>query len=96
MYVKKCVHKYVKSYNGQTKWICFSIEDDGLWKNVLIFGIKSVVILKKAKDFHNNKISKVASHPTCLAVIMVDPVFKNDENYYQEVFFKEFKYNEKK
>ena len=27
---------------------------------------------------------------------MVDPVFKNDENYYQEVFFKEFKYNEKK
>lgn len=41
-------------------------------------------------------MSKVGSHPTCFAVIMVDAVFKNDENYYQEVFFKEFKYNEKK
>ena len=74
----------------------FRLKTMAYGKNVLIFGIKSVVILKKAKDFHNNKISKVASHPTCLAVIMVDPVFKNDENYYQEVFFKEFKYNEKK
>lgn len=57
----------------------FRLKTMAYGKNVLIFGIKSVVILKKAKDFHNNKISKVASHPTCLAVIMVDPVFKNDE-----------------
>ena len=49
---------YVKSYDGQTKWMYFLIEDDGLlekyntiWdyqKNIILFGIKSDV--KKESD----------------------------------------------
>ena len=35
---------YVKSYDGQTKWTYFLIEDDGLLKNIILFGIKSVLI----------------------------------------------------
>ena len=35
---------YVKSYNEQTKWICFLIEDDNLLKNIILFGIKSILI----------------------------------------------------
>ena len=38
---------YVKSYDGQTKQIYFLIEDDDLLKNIILFGIKSVVISKK-------------------------------------------------
>ena len=37
---------YVKSYVGQTKWMYFLIEDDDL-KNIILFGIKSVLISKK-------------------------------------------------
>ena len=35
---------YVKSYDGQTKWIYFFIEDDDLLKNIILFGIKSALI----------------------------------------------------
>ena len=35
---------YLKSYDGQTKWMYFLIEDDDLLKNIILFGIKSVLI----------------------------------------------------
>ena len=35
---------YVKSHDGQTKWMYFLIEEDDLLKNVILFGIKSVLI----------------------------------------------------
>ena len=35
---------YVKSYDGQTKQIYFWIEDDDLLENIILFGIKSVLI----------------------------------------------------
>ena len=35
---------YVKSYDGQTKWMYFLIEDDDLFKKITLFGIKSVLI----------------------------------------------------
>ena len=35
---------YVKSYDGQTKWMYFLIEDDDLFKKIILFGIKSVLI----------------------------------------------------
>ena len=38
---------YVKSYDGQTKWMCFLIVYDDLLKNVKLFGIKSALISKK-------------------------------------------------
>ena len=35
---------YAKSCDGQTKWMYFLIEDDHLLKNIILFGIKSVLI----------------------------------------------------
>ena len=45
---KKKTSSYVKSYYGQTKWIYFLIEDvNWIEKNIILFGIKSGLILKK-------------------------------------------------
>ena len=38
---------YVKSYDGQTKWMYFLIEDDDLLENIILFGINLVTISKK-------------------------------------------------
>ena len=35
---------YVKSYDGQTKWMYFLIEDDELLENIILFGTKSALI----------------------------------------------------
>ena len=35
---------YVKSYDGQIKWMYFLIENDDLLKNIILFGIKSALI----------------------------------------------------
>ena len=32
---------YVKSYDGQTKWMYYFIEEDDLLKNIILFGIES-------------------------------------------------------
>ena len=47
-------------------------------------------------DFYDEKIPKVGSNHTCLAVISLDSALKKDENYYLQVFLKEYKYMEKK
>ena len=47
-------------------------------------------------DFYKKKIPKVDSNHTCLAVISLDSALKEDENYYPQVFLKEYKYIEKK
>ena len=47
-------------------------------------------------DFYEKKIPKVGSNQTCLAVISLDSALKKDENYYTQVFLKEWKYIEKK
>ena len=37
-----------KGYDGQTKWMYFVVEDvDVLERNIILFGIKSVLIYKK-------------------------------------------------
>ena len=41
------MNTYVKSYDGQTKWIYILINNDKLLKNIMLFGIKSVLVLKK-------------------------------------------------
>ena len=38
---------YVKSYDGKNQWMNFLIKDDELLKNIMILGIKSVIVLKK-------------------------------------------------
>ena len=48
----------------------------------------------KATNFHDEEISKIDSNYTCVAVELIDFVFKWDENYYPQVFLKEFKDNE--
>ena len=47
-------------------------------------------------DFYDKKIPKVDSNHTCLAVISLDSALEKDENYYPQVFLKEYKYIEKK
>ena len=50
----------------------------------------------KVTDFYNKKIPKADSNHTCLAVISLDSVLnKREENYYPQMFLKEFKYIEK-
>ena len=34
---------YAKSYDGQTKWMYFLIENNDLLKNIISFGIKSAL-----------------------------------------------------
>ena len=40
-------------------------------------------------DFCNKKIPKMDSNHTCSALISLDSAFKEDENYYPQVFLKE-------
>ena len=47
-------------------------------------------------DFYDNKISKVVSNPTCLAVISLHSALERDENYYSQLFLKECKYIEER
>ena len=44
----------------------------------------------EATDFYDKNISKVGSNHTCLTVISLDSALKKDDNYYPEVFLKEF------
>ena len=46
--------------------------------------------------FYDKKIPKVNSNHSCLAVINLDSALKKDENYYLQVFLKEYQYIEKK
>ena len=43
-------------------------------------------------NFHNNKISKEDSQFFCLSVILINYVFRTDNNYYPEVFLEECKF----
>ena len=47
-------------------------------------------------DFYDKEIPKMDSYHTSLAVISLDSALKKDENYYSQVFLKEYKYIEKK
>ena len=38
--------EYVKSYDEQTNWMYFLIEDDNLLEKILLFGIKSVFLAR--------------------------------------------------
>ena len=43
-------------------------------------------------DFCNKKILKASSNHTCLTVITISLALKKEENYYLQVFLKEFKH----
>ena len=51
---------------------------------------------REATDFHDKEIAKVGSNYAWLAVILIDFVLTNDDNFYPQVFLKECKYIEKK
>ena len=59
---------YVNSYDGKTKWMYFLTEnDDIIIENIILFVIKSVLILKKTTDsepIYNKKFlkNKIQSH----------------------------------
>ena len=46
---------YVKSFDGQTKWMYFLIEDDDSLENIILFEIKSALISK------NNLIANLST-----------------------------------
>ena len=50
----------------------------------------------KLQIFTIKKIPKLGSNHTCLAVISLDSALKKDDNYYPQVFLKEYKCIEKK
>ena len=50
----------------------------------------------KLQIFYDKKIPKVNSNHSCLAVINLDSALKKDENYYLQVFLKEYQYIVKK
>ena len=43
-------------------------------------------------NFHNNKMLKEDSKCICLTVILIDSVYRKDNNYYPQVFLKECKH----
>ena len=47
-------------------------------------------------DFYDKAFPKVDSNHTCLTVISPNSALKKDDNYYPQVFLKEFKYIKKK
>ena len=49
----------------------------------------------KVRDFFDKEVPKVDSNRTCSAVISLDSAPKKDDNYYSQVFLKEYKYIEK-
>ena len=100
---------YVKSYDQQTKWMYFLIEDDDLlekysaiWEKVSAdiknkFDSEPVynkIFLKtiikshggEVTDFYDEKIPKLDSNYTCLAVNSLDSSLKKDGKYYPQVF----------
>ena len=110
---------HVKSYDGQTKWIYFLIENDDLLEKYNTIWDKVSAAIKKEfdsepvynknflktkirsygdefTDFYDKEILKIDSNYTCLAVISLDTALKKDENYYPQVFLKEYKYIKKK
>ena len=110
---------YVKSYDGQAKWIYFLIEDADLlekyntiWDKVsadIKIGFDSEPVYNKhymktkikphgdrVTDFYDEKIPKLVSNHTCLAVISLDCALKKYDNYCAQVFLKECKYIKKK
>ena len=50
----------------------------------------------EATNFHDKEIPKVGSNYAWLAVILIDFILTNDDNFYPQVFLKECKYIEKK
>ena len=63
-------------------------------KNFLKTKIKSYG--DEITDFYDKEISKVDSNYSCLAVISLDSALRKDENYFLQVFLKEYKYIKKK
>ena len=49
----------------------------------------------EATNFPDKEIPKIGSNYSCLTVILIDFVLKKSENYYPQVFLKEWKYTEK-
>ena len=49
---------------------------------------------EEVTDFYDNKILKVDSNQTCLAVINFDSALKKHENYYPQLFLDECTYTE--
>ena len=86
------------------------IEDDGLLKKYTNIWYKvnanitkefdsepvdNKIFLKTKIKSYDDEATDFYSNHSSLVVILINSVFKKDENYYPQVFLKECKYNEK-
>ena len=82
---------YVKSYDGQTKWVYFSIEDDDLLKKYNAIWNKVSADIKKEFDsepVNNKEFLKTKKNIMAMKL--------HHQNYYRQVFLREGKYILKK
>ena len=95
------ISAYVKSYDGQTKWIYILIEDDDLLEKVSA-DIKNEVDSEPvcSKNFLKTKIKSHSDELTDFydknILSLLDSSLKKDDNYYPQSFLKECKFVEKK
>ena len=97
---------YVKSYDGQTKWMYFLIEDDDLLEKYNTIWDRVSVGIKKELDsktvYNNTKITFYIDEAREFhdketpkvgsSHTCLEKTLKKDENYYLRVFLKECKY----
>ena len=85
---------YLKSYDGETKWIYFLNKDDEWFEKY--DDIEKERDCKtnhresyggEATDFQDIKMREVRCNYTCLAIMLIDFFLKRNENYYLQAFF---------
>ena len=89
---------YLKKYNRIWDKVSADIKNN-LTANLSIKKILKTKIKShddEVTDTYDKEIPKVASNHTCFAVICLDSAVKKDENYYPQVFLKEWIYIKKK
>ena len=91
----------LKRYNDIWKKVSYSIKkelDCEPIYNKKILKTKIRSYGDEAPDFHTRKIPEAGCNYICWMVILIDSVLKKDDNYYPQVFLKEYKCldNEKK
>ena len=78
----------LKKYNELWNEVNNAIKND-LTVNLLIMNLQTKTKSYEGKistNFHDNKIPKIAFQGICLSVILIDSVFRKNENYYFQIF----------
>ena len=80
--------KFQEKYNEVWNEVNNAIKND-LTVNLFIMNLQTKTKSYEGKistNFHDNKIAKIAFQRICLSVILIDSVFRKNENYYFQIF----------